>query len=137
MGSVTIVKMRVGDGQRPLAISESEFVASVIQGDEPRLIVSGSADKVIASTFGILVDRLHRTLWEARCREIIVDVRKLEFMSATAFNAFVRWAVSTAELAPELRYKIRFLASRDHLWQRRSLGSLVSFAPDLITIVTT
>ena len=126
-----------GDEDSALAISEPEFIASVTLGDRPHFLLTGSADNVSASSFVLLVNRLHLAMCEAASREITVDMRKLEFMSATAFNAFVNWVAMAAELAAERRYRIRFLSSPDHLWQRRSLGSLVGFAPDLVVIVTT
>jgi len=123
-----------GDNDSALAVRESEFVANATLGDPPHLVVTGSADNEVAPAFVLLVNRLHQAMCASASREITVDTRRLEFMSATAFNAFVNWVVLAADLPPERRYRIRFLSSADHPWQRRSLGSLVGFAPDLVVI---
>jgi len=118
-----------------LTIREPDFVAESSFGAEPRLKLVGSAETMIASSLLVLTDRLHASMMKAIRREIVVDMRRLEFMSAAAFNAFVGWIALAGELPAEQRYRIRFLANPSVLWQKRSLGHLMSFAPDVVIVV--
>jgi len=118
-----------------LTIREPDFVAESSFGSEPRLKLVGSAETMIASSLLVLTDRLHKTMAKTPHREIVVDMRRLEFMSAAAFNAFVGWIALVGELPNEQRYRIRFLSNANVLWQKRSLGHLASFAPDVVVVV--
>lgn len=119
---------------RALEIRSPDFVAETAFEPAPRLSLSGSADTVIASSLVVLTDRLHARLRGTPAREVTVDLTRLEFMSAAALNAFVGWLAVAAEQAPSERYQIRFVANRDHAWQKRSLDHLAGFAPDVVVV---
>jgi hypothetical protein len=119
-----------------LTIREPDFVAESSFGSEPRLKLVGSADTMIASSLRVLTDRLHKTMAKTPHREIVVDMRRLEFMSAAACNAFVGWIGLVGEMPREERYKVRFLSNGSLLWQKRTLGHLASFAPDVVVVVS-
>lgn len=115
-------------------IREPGFAASVRIGDAPELALSGNADIAAATTFGALIAHLHTELVACAAREIVVDLTELEFMSASAFNAFVAWLGLVQELPPERRYHVRFRPNDKILWQKRSLQTLSCFATDLVEI---
>lgn len=115
-------------------LREPGFAADVRLGDAPVLALSGNADIAAAATFGALIAELHAELVASAAREIVVDLTQLEFMSASAFNAFVAWLGLVQELPPERRYHVRFRPSDKILWQKRSLRTLSCFATDLVEI---
>jgi hypothetical protein len=65
-------------------------------------------------------------------REVVVDMRTLEFMSSGCFKAFVTWIGRLEQLEVAQRYLIRLLSEKNYHWQKRSLGVLVTFAPDVV-----
>jgi hypothetical protein len=118
------------------SIHERDFEAAVssTQEQELELQLSGNADNAALTPFGELVSRLHRKICEVATREIVIDIRRLEFMSASCFNVLVSWIALIQDLAPGGRYKLRFKSDPAIPWQRRSLRTLSCFATDLITV---
>jgi hypothetical protein len=116
------------------SIRELDFAAEVHTGDPAELRLVGSADIVIADSLEALVGKLHEALEASNAREIVIDMRSLEFMNASAFNALVSWLGLVHEMPPERRYQFRFRSNPEIHWQRRSLRTLSCFATDLITV---
>lgn len=115
-------------------ISEPGFAAEVRFGEVALLELRGNADIAASGSLGSLLARLHGELVARGAREVLVDMAGLEFMNASAFNAFVTWLGLVQDLPPERRYQMRFRSSDKILWQRRSLRTLSCFATDLIEI---
>jgi len=126
----------MGATAEELSIRELDFAAEVHAGDPTELRLVGSADSVIADSLGILFGKLHQALDASKARAIVIDMRSLEFMNASAFNALVTWLGLVNEMPPERRYQFRFRSNPDIMWQRRSLRTLSCFATDLITVET-
>ncbi|MDB4954719.1 MAG: hypothetical protein JWO36_2288 [Myxococcales bacterium] len=101
---------------------------------ELELRLSGNADNAALTPLRELVGRLHRKICEVATCQIVIDIRRLEFMSASCFNVLVSWIALIQDLAPEARYKLRFKSDPAIPWQRRSLRTLSCFATDLITV---
>jgi hypothetical protein len=116
-----------------LAIHGIDFAAAGALAP-PGLSLSGNADGTIVQQLRELVAELHRSLVEASARRVRVDLRGLEFMSASCFNVFVSWLTLILELAPGDRYQLVFAPNATIPWQRRSLHTLSCFATDLVTI---
>lgn len=115
-------------------IRDPDFTAEIAESDPPRLRLSGSADISTKRPLEALIERLHGRLEASGNREVRVDVRELEFMSAASFTAFVGWLSLVQDLPPERRYRIQFQSNPHIRWQRRSLGALSCFATDVVAI---
>ncbi len=96
----------------------------------------GSAESVAMGALGRMLGKLHGEAMRLEVREVTVDVRELEFMNSSCFEAFVSWLGELQDLEPGQQYKIRFLSDEQKHWQRRSLGALSRFAVDLVEIDT-
>jgi hypothetical protein len=101
------------------------------------LRLKGNADTRAMQPLDVMLKLLHAQVLEARIKEVVVDLRELEFMNSSCFKAFVSWLSDLQEVAPERQYRIRILSDSGKHWQRRSLGALSCFAVDLIRVETT
>lgn len=117
-------------------IQQPDFAAEVSLGDPAELKLVGSADAQTSEALTRLIGELHSAVAASGIREVVVDLRTLEFMSAGSFNAFVSWLGLVNDLPPEQRYRMKFRSSSNILWQRRSLRTLSCFATDIIEIET-
>jgi hypothetical protein len=120
-------------GDEGLAIRELDFEA-VANLEPPTLQLTGSADATIVVALTKLVETLHAKLITRGAREIVVDIRGLEFMNATCFNVLVNWLGMVNDLSPDERYLLRFGINGTIPWQRRSLHTLSCFATDLVVV---
>ena len=68
------------------------------------------------------------------CDEVVVDIRKLEFMNSSCFKSLLTWIVRVQDLPEARRHKIRFISNPAYHWQKRSLHSLASMGGGLIEI---
>jgi hypothetical protein len=127
--------MRVGDNRVGDVgpIRDSDFTAE-LAADGTGVTLRGSADIGKANSLGIWLGRVHEALVLAEVASVDVDLRRLDFMSASAFNELVTWLGSIHELPEEKRYKLRLLSNPDIHWQRRSLKTLSCFAIDLVSV---
>ncbi len=116
------------------SIREPDFTAEVFFGDVVELRLAGSAEVGVSQTLEHMLCSLHDELVVMGVRGVVVKMYDLEFMCAGTLNAFAVWLWKVIEMAPELRYQVRFLSNPDFLWQRRTLQSLSSFAVDLVRI---
>ena len=117
-------------------IRDPDFSAEISALEPIELQLSGSADVSTRTRLEALIRWLHGRLDAAGARDVVVDMRQLEFMSAAAFNALVGWLAILGDLPTERRYRIRFRANPHILWQRRSLRALSCFATDVVAIET-
>lgn len=67
-------------------------------------------------------------------REVVVDLRELEYMNSSSFKSLLSWIVRVRDLPENRRHKIRFLANPELHWQQRSLHSLVSMCGDVVEV---
>jgi hypothetical protein len=127
--------IRVGDKRvgEVCAIREHEFTAE-LASDGPGVTLRGSADIGKATSLGIWLGQVHEALVLAEVASVDVDLRRLDFMSASAFNELVTWLGTIHELPEAKRYKLRLLSNPDIHWQRRSLKTLSCFAIDLVSV---
>jgi hypothetical protein len=116
-------------------IEVSDFTATVNQaGDGLKMDLVGNADLNVTAMLDRLVDELHREACRVGVREVVVDLRQLEFMNSSCLKSFVWWIGNIQKLEPAKQYKLRFLAVSSRYWQRRSLGALAGLALDLVSI---
>jgi hypothetical protein len=116
-----------------IATSELRADAS-IEDRAVRVILSGSAESSAKEALDGLLRALHVEALGQGLREVVVDVRDLEFMNSSCFKSFVFWLREAQEVDPAKQYKIRLLSDDAKHWQRRSLAALACFAADLVHI---
>lgn len=97
--------------------------------------IKGNADYAAYDGLEMLLTRIHAEAKRAPIREVVIDLRQLEFMNSSCFKSFVSWISDIQDLPAENQYKIRFRSNPKLHWQKRSLHSLRCFAVDLITVV--
>ena len=96
--------------------------------------MTGSADMESVEPLVAHLASLHLEMQRTRTPEVVVDFRRLEFMSSSSLKAFVEWIAIIQDLEPPDRYRIRFRSNPTLRWQKRSLHSLQCFASDLISV---
>jgi anti-anti-sigma regulatory factor len=110
-----------------VALNHPEFTAQY--GDD-RVVLTGTADAEIAP-------RLQAWLLEVHAEgphqpELVVDLERLELMSAGCIKGFV--ALIEAIQQGATSYRVRFVPNRAAAWQLRSLAALACLASNLVTI---
>ncbi len=81
-----------------------------------------------------MLEQVAAQLKQVRVREVVVDMRELEFMNSSCFKSFVTWLTDVQQLERDKQYQIRFLSDSSKHWQRRSQFALSCFAVDLVKI---
>ena len=119
------------------ALEATELRATTTaDGEGLTVALDGTADLRAQEQLDDFLEALDRCAQARKAAEVIVDLRRLEFMNSSCFKAFVSWIGRLQELEAGEQYRIRFLSDQRMLWQRRSLHALSCFAADLITIET-
>jgi len=116
-----------------VSIKESDFEASVIGGE---LHLRGNANGRNAERLEDLITRTHNDLIARKAPTFAVDMRGLEFMTASCFNVFVTWINLISALPPEQRYQLSFAIDANAGWQRRSLVTLTTLGSDVVKLRT-
>lgn len=116
-------------------LSTNTFTAELSMQDDAALLkVTGSADLLVMHSLDAMLKQLAEQLKQVRVREVVVDMRELEFMNSSCFKSFVTWLTDVQQLERDKQYQIRFLSDSSKHWQRRSLFALSCFAVDLVKI---
>jgi hypothetical protein len=97
---------------------------------------AGVADGRAADDIAALLGRLHDEALRLAVPEVTVDLRELDFMSASCVKALAAWLSDVRELPAQTRYSFRFLSAADKTWQPASLDALRRLASDLVRIET-
>jgi len=116
-------------------VEDIDFTAKVESGS-PTLIVTlvGNADLNVKSELDRFMSAVHEEARRIGAREVVVDVKQLEFMNSSCLKSFVWWISSVHDLAAAHQYRITFVSSPAMYWQRRSLTALAGLANDLVSI---
>jgi hypothetical protein len=96
------------------------------------LVLAGSCDSTGEDHLAILLPRVHAEATRLGATEVAVDLLALEFMSSSCLKRFVTWIHSVQDAT--VPYRITFVSSGAHPWQRRSLHALACFAPEVVNI---
>lgn len=91
----------------------------------------GCAEPIVSEDLASYLSALHHAAISASVEEIVVDVRSLEFVSAAGVRALLLWVT---DLRSGGTYVVRFVVDAKLAWQRRTLGSLESFAGTCVRI---
>jgi len=115
--------------------TDREFSAvPELEGEAIQLRLTGTADMHAIDPLSAILDKLHLEALRLATKQIVVDVRQLEFMNSSCLKAFVSWIAALQETTAPQQYRITFLSNPELRWQRRSLHALSCFASDLITV---
>jgi hypothetical protein len=96
----------------------------------------GSAETEAKTSLDAFLKAVHETALASKAGEVVVDLRRLEFMNSSCIKAFVSWIGAVQDVPPSGQYRMRFLSDTTKEWQGRSLTALACFAVDLIHIET-
>ena len=77
---------------------------------------------------------VHEEARRLGAKEVVVDLKELEFMNSSCLKTLVWWISSVQELAAAHQYRITFVSSPAMYWQRRSLSALAGLATELVSI---
>jgi hypothetical protein len=106
------------------------------ENDTLTLALEGDASFEAVDVVRRILDATHAQAQTLRVKEVVMDVRALEFINSSGVKCFVSWLQRVAELPSEDGYRIRFVSNRALTWQRRGLDALRCFAPDIVTVDT-
>lgn len=110
-----------------------------VSADAARLtaVFMGSADNNVVQVLGDFMARLHKRALSDGVREVVADLRQLEFMNSSCLKTFVTWLSAVVELPDPSRYRIVLQSDPGKHWQKRSLAALQCFAPGSVTVLPT
>lgn len=119
------------------SLASAELTATFTREDDVvRLTFFGNADARVDRDLDAFLTRVHAAVEVEPAREVVVDIRALEFMNSSCFKGFITWIVQVRRMEPEQRYHIRMLSTSKYPWQKRSLHAISYFGGELITIDT-
>ncbi len=98
------------------------------------VVLDGTADQFTTDRMADFFTQVHDNAVSAHLPEVILDMRRLEFMNSSSFKVLVTWVSNIHDLEPEQRYRIRVQSNASIPWQKRSLQSLTYFAVDLVSV---
>ena len=117
------------------AVHREDFTgAAQRDGTTINVVLDGNADYTALDALEMLLSRIHAESSRLDVTQVVVDLRRLEFMSSSCFKCFISWIADIQEMEPERRYSISLVSNPKLHWQKRSLHSLSCFAPELITV---
>jgi anti-anti-sigma factor len=116
-------------------IEDIDFTAK-IEGNSPSLVVTlvGNADLNVKTELDRFMGAVHEEARRVGAKEVVVDLKELEFMNSSCLKSFVWWISSVHDLAVAHQYRITFVSSPTMYWQRRSLNALAGLATELVSI---
>jgi hypothetical protein len=104
-------------------------------GDVLTLTCSGTADATSLDRLDQQLADVHRAAVTMPTSEVLVDLRSLEFASSSCIKSFATW-LHLIQQQGDQRYRVRFRSNPRFSWQRRSLGALATFAPEIVEVDT-
>jgi anti-anti-sigma factor len=115
-------------------VEDIDFRANV--ETSPRLVITlaGNADLNVKAELDRFMTAVHEEARRLNAKEVVVDLKELEFMNSSCLKSFVWWISSVHELEPDRQYRITFVSSPSMYWQRRSLSALAGLATELVSI---
>ena len=116
-------------------VNDQDFRA-LVGGEGPSLHVTlvGNADLNVKAELDRFMTAVHDEARSIGAKDVVVDLKELEFMNSSCLKSLVWWISSVNELAADRQYHITFVSSPAMYWQRRSLTALAGLASDLVSI---
>ena len=97
-----------------------------------RIVFAGKGDLDAVSTLAAFLPRVHQQAVVHGVGEVQFDFCSLAFMNSSCFKAFVTFIDTAKTIAVD--YRIRFITTTEHYWQRRSLEALRRLAMGIVSI---
>ena len=94
--------------------------------------LTGTGDLDAIETLSGYLPHIHQQAVTHEVEEVRFDFRELEFMNSSCFKAFVTFIDTAKTLGAT--YRICFMTTTKHYWQRRSLEALRRLAMGLVVI---
>jgi hypothetical protein len=117
------------------SVTEDLFTASIDHdGAEVMVRLAGTADVMAKQHLERLLGEAHDTALRLGVDRVRVDLRDLVFMNSSCLKDMVGWLNKVRVTGGAGAYRVVLWSSANHHWQRRTLRSLVCFAPDAVTI---
>jgi anti-anti-sigma factor len=116
-------------------IDDQDFRARAgSEGPSLHVTLIGNADLNVKAELDRFMTAVHEEARRIGAKEVVVDLKELEFMNSSCLKSLVWWISSVNELASDRQYHITFVSSPAMYWQRRSLTALAGLASDLVSI---
>lgn len=96
------------------------------------VVFSGKGDLDAVSTLADFLPKVHQQAVLHGVSEVRFDFCALTFMNSSCFKAFVTFIDTAKTIAVD--YRIRFVTTTEHYWQRRSLEALRRLAMGIVII---
>jgi len=121
---------------REVVTVTGQLSGSVHHADlEIHVVLSGRAETEALDPLEQLLARIHAEAMRHHVHAVIVDLKKLDFMSSSCFRLVLTWITDIEDLAPAARYRVKVISDPNVTWQNRSLHSMHSFAVDIVSVV--
>ena len=118
-----------------LSIIGTDFSAvAQISAESVVAVLAGNADLRSNRDLDAFLANLDAEAVRLDAREVVVDLRGLQFMNSSCIKSFITWISVVEERTEGPRYHICFLSNPALHWQKRSLHALTCFAADLISV---
>jgi hypothetical protein len=95
---------------------------------------SGNADMGATNALGQFFELLQREIVTTGTRRVVCDFDALYFMNSSCFKCFVVWISRLVGMPAMQRCRAHFRGNPNLHWQKRSLESLRSFGPSVVTV---
>ena len=80
------------------------------------------------------LENVHDFILEKKLKSIITDITELNFFNSSGIKEFVDWILKLERLPDDQKYILKFLYSKDILWQEQSMFALTFLNIDLVKI---
>ncbi|HVH48174.1 MAG TPA: hypothetical protein VM925_37830 [Labilithrix sp.] len=120
------MRLEVTDIATPDLVTETAMDARRI---EARLV--GCAEPVNFDDLTTYLEAIHRAAAEIDAGEVVLDIRSVDFMSATCLGSLLAWI---SESQRRSQFSTRVVWDPTKPWQRRSLQNIVSTRGELLRI---
>jgi len=116
-------------------VNDADFRARAgAEGPSLHVTLVGNADLTVKTELDRFMTAVHEEARRIDAKEVVVDLKELEFMNSSCLKSLVWWISSVNELTADRQYHITFLSSPAMYWQRRSLTALAGLAGNLVSI---
>lgn len=112
---------------------EGFSLAPSLDGAVLRVVFTGTGDLDAVASLGAFLPKVHQQAVHHGVDEVQFDFCALEFMNSSCFKAFVTF-IDNAKTVAAASYRIRFITTSKHYWQRRSLEALRRLAMGMVVI---
>lgn len=103
-----------------------------LDADVLSVVFSGKGDLDAVSPLAAYLPKVHQQAVVHGVVEVQFDFCALTFMNSSCFKAFVSFIDTAKTIAVD--YRIRFITTTEHYWQRRSLEALRRLAMGIVVI---